>query len=66
MPSCLVRFDVELLLTGDEVPETLNYAEIQQAVQDAIGHTGAVVIDVTEYEQQPVPRAALSGGETDE
>ncbi len=53
MPSVLVRFDAELRLVDDEVPETLNYAAVQQAVQDSLGHMGVVVIDVTEYEHQP-------------
>jgi len=52
MPSVLVRFDAELRLVDDEVPETLDYASIQQAVQDSIGFTGVIVIDVTEYEHQ--------------
>lgn len=50
--SVLVRFDAELRLVDDEVPETLDYASIQQAVQDSIGFTGVIVIDVTEYEEQ--------------
>ena len=49
--SVLVRFDAELRLFDDEVPETLSYATIQQAVQDSIGYAGVKVIDVTEYEQ---------------
>ena len=50
--SVLVRFDAELRLVDDEVPPTLDYASIQQAVQDSIGFTGVVVIDVTEFEEQ--------------
>ena len=50
MPSVLVRFDAELRLVDDEFPEHLDYATVQQAVQDAIGFTGVIVIDVTEYE----------------
>lgn len=52
MPSVIVRFDAELRLVDDEVPETLDYASVQQAVQDSIGYAGVVVIDVTEYEHQ--------------
>lgn len=51
--SLLVRFDAELRLLDDEVPETLDYASVQQAVQDSIGHAGVIVIDVTEYEEKP-------------
>lgn len=47
--SVLARFDAEYRLTGDEVPEHLDYAAIQQALQDALGFSGVVVIDVTEY-----------------
>ncbi len=50
--SVLVRFEAELRLIDDEVPETLNYATVQQAVQDSLGFTGVVVIDVSEYEEQ--------------
>lgn len=28
----------------------LDYASVQQAVQDSIGYAGVIVIDVTEYE----------------
>jgi hypothetical protein len=44
------RVDIEIIV---DVPldDELNYATVQQAVQDAIGHTGAVVLDVVEYEQ---------------
>lgn len=50
--SVLVRFEAELRLVDDEVPETLSYATVQQAVQDSIGYAGVVVIDVSEYEEQ--------------
>ncbi len=53
--SVLVRFDAELRLTGDEVPETLSYESVQQAVQDSVGFSGVMVIDVTEYEEQSLP-----------
>lgn len=53
--SVLVRFDAELRLLDDECPETLNYATVEQAVQDMIGHTGALVIDVTEYVEEGSP-----------
>lgn len=52
VPSVLVRFEAELCLVDDEVPETLDYTSVQQAVQDSIGYSGVVVIDVTEYEHQ--------------
>lgn len=52
--SVYVRFDCEIRLYDDDVPETLNYQEVAQAVQNVIGHTGAVVVDVTEYEDDGV------------
>lgn len=52
MPSVLVRFEAELRLVDDEVPEMLNYASVEQAVQDAIGYAGVVVLDVSEYQHQ--------------
>lgn len=48
--TVVVRFDAEVRLIDGEVPETLDYATLAQAVQDAIGHTGASVIEVTEWE----------------
>lgn len=48
--SVYVRFDAEIRLVDDEIPETLSYAAVQQAVQNIVGPAGAVVIDVTEYE----------------
>lgn len=48
--SVYVRFDGEIRLYDEDVPETQDYATIAQAVQNVIGHTGAVCVDVTEYE----------------
>lgn len=62
MPSVLVRFDAELRLLDDEVPETLNYATVQQALQDSLGFTGVVIIDVTEYEQTASDSREAIGG----
>ena len=59
--SVYVRFDGEIRLYDDDVPETLSYVEVAQAVQNVIGHTGAVVVEVTEYEHDglpPVPNEA--------
>lgn len=47
-----VRFDAEIVLADSEVPETLDYASVQRAVQDTVEVAGVVVIDVTEYEEQ--------------
>jgi hypothetical protein len=52
--SVYVRFEAAIRLMDDEVPETLNYQEIAQAVQNVIGHTGATVEDVTEYEEDGI------------
>lgn len=49
--SVFVRFDAEIRLLDDELPEALTYRTVARAVQAAIGHTGAVVCDVTEYEE---------------
>lgn len=51
----VIRFDAEIKLTEEEacfaLPEDrVNFAKLQQLVQDEIGHTGAIVLDVTEYE----------------
>lgn len=48
--SVRVRFDAEIVV-DDMPPESIDYEALHQAVQDEIGHTGAVVLDVTEYEQ---------------
>jgi hypothetical protein len=53
--SVFVRFDCEIRLTGDDVPHEdpdtgTSHALVAQAVQNAIGHTGATVVDVVEYE----------------
>jgi hypothetical protein len=45
-----VRFDAEISLPLDELPPELGYEVAAQAVQDAIGHTGAVVIETIEHE----------------
>jgi dihydroneopterin aldolase len=56
--SVYVRFDCAIRLYDDDVPETLSYAELAQAVQNVIGHTGATVEDVTEYEDDGIDGAA--------
>ena len=45
-----VCFDAEITLVDEEVPDEEGYGVLAQAVQSLIGHTGAVVLDVTEYE----------------
>ena len=57
-PLVRVRFDSEILLSEDEIEDVigvdpLTYEACQQAVQNRIGHTGAAVLDVTEYEENP-------------
>lgn len=54
--SVYVRFEAEIRLLDDEVPETLSYQTVAQAVQNLIGHTGATAIDVTEYEDDGIER----------
>jgi hypothetical protein len=56
--SVLVRFDAEILLSEDEIEDVIGVAPVtyeacQQAVQNRIGHTGATVLDATEYEECP-------------
>ena len=57
MTTVKVRFDAEVTLAdnGDRaaIPETLDYASLAQAVQDAVGYSGVVVIEVTEWEERP-------------
>lgn len=50
--TVIVRFDAEIRLLDDETPETLDYASITQAVQDVIGHTGATIIEATEWTEE--------------
>jgi len=59
--SVYVRFEAEIRLYDDDVPETLNYAEIAQAVQSVVGHIGVAVIDVLEYEHDGLPRTDPAG-----
>jgi len=42
-----VSFDAEVLLIGDEVPETLDSSTLAQAVQDTTGYTGISVVAAT-------------------
>jgi hypothetical protein len=48
--SVYVRFDCEIRLYGEDVPEKQEYETIAESVQRVIGHTGAVCVDVVEYE----------------
>ena len=62
--SVYVRFDCEIRLYGEDVPEKQmrelvqeraalserEYETIAEAVQRVLGHTGAVCVDVVEYE----------------
>lgn len=50
--TVLVRFEAEVRLLDDEVPATLDYRPIGQAIQDAIGHSGVSVIEVTDWEDE--------------
>jgi len=52
--SVYVRCEIEIRLYGADVPEKLDYQTVAQAVQDVIGHTGATVNDVAEYEDDGV------------
>lgn len=41
------HFEADIIVEFED--ELLDYGSVTQAVQDAIGHTGAVVDDVTEW-----------------
>lgn len=45
-----VRFDAEIVLYSVEATGIIDYESAAQAVQDAIGHSGARVIEATEWE----------------
>lgn len=42
---------VEIVVDVDDEDGVLDSGIVQQAVQDAIGHTGAVLVDVDEWEE---------------
>ena len=52
-----VRFEAEVTLADngdrDEIPPELNYATLATAVQEAVGYSGVVVVEVTEWEERP-------------
>ena len=52
---CRVRACAEIEITVDvDFGTEFGYSgDVSQAVQDALGHTGAIVLDVTEWEQVP-------------
>lgn len=52
--SYRVRFDAEYEVEVEiDYEKGATFAELQQAVQDALGYTGLEIIDVTEYEMVP-------------
>jgi hypothetical protein len=54
--SVYVRFDGEIRLYDEDVPAEQNFQTIAEAVQSVIGHTGAAVVDVAEYEDDGLER----------
>lgn len=55
--SVYVRFEGEIRLYADDVPETLSYQTVAQAVQNVIGHTGPQIIYRTPAEVRAIPNA---------
>lgn len=49
------RFDAEFTVEVEveDFEKGTNYAQVQQALQDALGYTGIQINDVTEYEEIP-------------
>ena len=45
------EFDVEVEV--EDFEQGTNFAQVRQALQDALGYTGLVIYDVTEYEEIP-------------